>query len=163
MRRRDTVYKALCGVGILALVVPLILHATAITQGIVYHPSGGSGPPQGYWFRWGWNVSNLTSSQSIHASANMGTGHQARWMRVRWWILPDEEVVVSPPEIRNQYLPPFSAWADARQFEDGGPMYSGNNYYWKWDTWYVNTMYPDGTSIDVGALYAGRGGDFQCK
>jgi hypothetical protein len=27
MRRRDTVYKALCGVGILALVVPLAVYA----------------------------------------------------------------------------------------------------------------------------------------
>jgi hypothetical protein len=30
MRRRDTVYKALCGVGILALVVPLVVYAFGV-------------------------------------------------------------------------------------------------------------------------------------
>jgi hypothetical protein len=155
MKRRDTVYKALCGVGILALVVPFVVWAAVFSLLDLPYPSGGSGPPLVESFTWWWMIDN-NGSQSI--SANVNT-ENARFRReIPWW--PDETVWETGWQQRfNSSIPPGMNWTDSR-FENRGysGMLSGNKYHWDWQAWNANAS--DGSS---GSRSGGTGGTYNCN
>jgi hypothetical protein len=155
MKQRDTVYKALCGVGIAALVVPLLVYAATFTQGVAYDPDGGSGPPMTWvWFKWQWNVTN-THSYNITGYADPD---DADLMREVWWIIPDQSVAHDNPGLyQGPVLGPGDFWIHERNPYWVDVMRSGNNYYWKWDAWDVS-----GNCQHSATYNGGQGGKYIC-
>jgi hypothetical protein len=156
MKRRDTVYKALCGVGIVALVVPFAVYAAGFSQSVVYDPDGGAGPPITATFDWNWTIDN-THPYNISGNARPD---DAYLMRVRATIfLPDEIALHHTAHTHptgSGLLEPGQSWGDIHAYS-GFNMSVGNNCYWKWDSWKLNA------TCGHDSTYGGdRGPDYQC-
>jgi hypothetical protein len=153
MKRRDAVYKALCGVWIAALVVPLVVYAASFGQGVYPDPDGGSGPPITAYFTWQWNVTN-THTYTISGQADPG---QARLMReIPFW--PDDTVINgNPPVHSNSSIPHGATWYDEDQIS-GSVMFEGNYYHWTWASWPVN-----GSCGHSGSYGGGDGASYWCN
>jgi hypothetical protein len=153
MKRRDTVYKALCGVGILALVVPFVAYACIIVGSTWDAPWQSSGPPTYADFHWIWTVTN-THPYEKAAEANPARARYRRevafWFdQTMWWTDPDPTY--------NWRIPPGITWDDS---EDTSPIFVmvyPNKYHWDWNSWYV------GTSDNTVTMSRGTGHTYNCN
>jgi hypothetical protein len=155
MKRRDTVYKALCGVWMAALVVPTLVFACLTGGNNWDEPSATAGPPVPGNFHWEWEVGNSHSS-TIGATADP---ENCRYRReVPNWF---DETVYSknPAPTTNNYIPAYTWWRGADFGYTGSVMVYPNKYHWDWESWQVNSTPGDNNYTVSG----GTGHTYNCN
>ncbi len=151
MRSKNTAMKLACILGSFAFLMAIVAYAVIISQGNFSQPSGGSGPRISATFEWLWGVTN-DRAHSINATANP---ENCQFMRQTPG--PDIADYSNNPASVTHTIGAGKTWSNFRS-RTCDVMESGNNYYWKWNSWPVDT-----TTNDSGSAPGGSGSTYNCN